>query len=564
MVEHRQQSGVGSAHATHGGVSEPSLDPMRSKRFGKYQLLTELGRGGMATVYLAVARAAIQDVRKFVVIKLLNDNLRNDAEFVEMFAREARIAAELSHPNVVLTHTVGQEDGRYYIAMEYLEGVTLRDIMRESAEWPLQDRLPLFGAMCLALTGLGYVHDFRDHHDEHLALIHRDLKPDNIFITTTGQVKLLDFGVAKASAAGFEPTLGINVRGTVQYLPPEATKADAVVDQRWDLFSAGVILAELATGRRYWEGMSVTQIISRLAADDLPIPSRGAEEEIPPVLKRVLERALQPDPVARYQSALELCKAIQSFLTRQAYRVGVADLQRIAGHLYEPIRAEREEVIRVALEEIDRTRRPSGVWGSPSASASDHGVTTPPGPVRVEDTTPTVEVMDTVTPPPRPNRVWIAAALVLLLSVGVWMIMRNRDEPADTRVAETKVDGTGADASRPEPPPPPAPETKAAPATPTTPPAAPPPAESPISASPQPAAITPAPTPAPSATAAVDEPPPPAAPASSTRSSRSRKSKSRSSSSSSQPTDAEKPDSDAPKPAPPGKKLELEPSPYTR
>jgi eukaryotic-like serine/threonine-protein kinase len=585
MVERRQHSRVVSARAIDGDAKDPPIDAgdrtvvdglpamtrdsdtsMRTKRFGKYQLLMELGRGGMATVYLAVARAGIQDVRKLVVIKLLNENLWTDPEFVQMFAREARIAAELSHPNVVLTHTVGQEDGRYYIAMEYLEGVTLRDIMRYSGEWPLQDRLPLFGAMCLALTGLGYVHDFRDHRDEHLALIHRDLKPDNIFITTTGQVKLLDFGVAKASAAGFEPTLGINVRGTVQYLPPEATKSDAIVDQRWDLFSAAVILAELATGRRYWEGLSITQIISRLAADDLPIPSRGTDEEIPPVLKRLLERGLQPDPLARYQSSLELCKAIQSFLARQAYRVNATDLQRIVGHLFEPIRLQREEMLRGALEEMDRTRPPSGTWSIAAGSASDHEVPTPPGPVR-EDTAPTVQDMDNSSPPPRDNRLWIAAAVLLFVSVtGVWLATRNRTDPADSHVAEKK-EAKETPAPRPEPSPAQASETKAAAIAPVIPPAptSTPPAVESRPAEPKPAAVTPEAAPESTTSPAAAEEPPAPAPASSPKSSRSRKSKSRSSSSSSRPTEAEKDaDDDTPKPAPAGKKLELEPSPYTR
>ncbi len=546
--------------------SSGSFPSTGSRRFGKYQLLTELGRGGMATVYLAVSHAGIQEVRRPVVVKLLDDNLRTDAEFVKMFARESKIAIELSHPNVVLTHTVGQEAGRYYIAMEYLEGVTLREIMSRASEWPLQDRLPLFGAMCLLLTGLGYVHEFQDHRGEHLGLVHRDIKPDNIFITTTGQVKLLDFGVAKAALAGFEATLGVAVRGTVQYLPPESVKGDETVDHRWDLFSAGIILAELATGRRYWDGVPYPQILTRLAADELPNLVPAHDEEVPPPFARLLERALHPEPAARFQSALELRRALQSVLARQGHRINSSDLARIVSHLYEPIRKQREELIRSGLEDIERDRVPAGTWSVGDTDTSGQHVPTPPTTHRPEATSPAVGSDDAPSPTPAAARPrWhVPAALVAiaLLVVIAWRLQPQSDaEVSSARAELARVE------SSPREPTPREPAAARAPASaPAVQEAAPPSAVPPVEPTPpaptpeEPAPATPPATSSPEPASVAREPMPST---SRGKSRRSKKQKDASTAAASAAT-SEDAKSDPPSKPPAGKKLELEPSPYTR
>jgi eukaryotic-like serine/threonine-protein kinase len=306
----------------------------------------------MATVYLAVARAGVKNVRKLVVLKLLNENLTANDDAIAMFLREARLAAELSHPNVVSTYTVGQEEGRYYILMEYLEGVSLRRLMRHADEWSLSDRFPLLGALCLALSGLKYVHDFHDYQGNNLNLVHRDVKPDNIFLTTAGQVKLLDFGVAKIRSADYDGTLGGEViKGTVQYLAPEAVRAAGDVDQRSDIFSAGVVLTELSTGARFWGDETYPAILTRLSRDELP-PVRSADgEELPPALRRICESALQPDREKRIQTAFELRKSIQGFLVKQGYVLDTSDLAALVQEVYAPIQVERADAIR---EEIGR------------------------------------------------------------------------------------------------------------------------------------------------------------------------------------------------------------------
>jgi serine/threonine-protein kinase len=510
-------------NATH-----PLLQPDSSgnNRLGKYRLIAELGRGGMATVFLAVASEGIQDVRKLVVIKLINEQLLQDPEFVKLFAREAKIAAELAHPNVVVTHTVGQESGRYYIVMEYLEGVTLRDVMARSGEWPLQDRLPLLGAMCLALTGLGYVHE--------------------------GQVKLLDFGVAKANGGEFEATLGMPIRGTLQYMAPEGVKPGAVVDHRADVFSAGVILAEIATGQRYWAGQVHTQIITRLAADDLPPVVTDGGEQIPPALARIIERALHPDPEQRFDTVHDLRRAIQPFLSKQGYRVDASALARIVGHLYEPTRGRREAAIRACLDELDAA---GGVVRTAAESQGDATLSvaseTDPG------SAPVLEVGSAEAPssPPAPRRwgAYAAVFLALLLVPLSWTFVKGcgadvvvDDSPRPIAAAQSEVN------TRPEVPARAEPETPAPTAS-----EAPPIEVAPVV--PEPATRSDATT--------ADVPTPASSPATAAGVAKSPKSKPKNRKPAKDPSSSDTSSTVAPAPESPAKpatKSAIEPSPYTR
>src|SRR4051794_26091703 len=192
---------------------------MAESLFGKYRLIAELGHGGMADVFLAVARGPI-GFNKLLVVKRLKANLVDEPEYVAMLGDEARLAARLNHPNVVQTNEVGQEGDQYFIAMEYLDGQPLHRVLTRSEK---KERMPLamhLRIVCDVLSGLHYAHELADFDGSPLNVVHRDVTPQNIFVTYDGQVKLVDFGIAKASGRDGETKTGI-VKGKVTYMGPE-------------------------------------------------------------------------------------------------------------------------------------------------------------------------------------------------------------------------------------------------------------------------------------------------------------------------------------------------------
>ncbi|MEM6995879.1 MAG: serine/threonine-protein kinase, partial [Myxococcota bacterium] len=318
-------------------------------RFGKYDIIARLGQGGMASVYLAVARDAIEDVRKLVVLKILHESFRDQHEYLEMFVREARISVDLSHPNVVHTYNVGEEDGRYCIVMEYLEGVPLSELLKAAKDWTLEERLPLLGAMCIVLGGLHYVHDFRDIDGNPLDLVHRDLKPANILIGFDGQTKLLDFGVAKVTAPQLDQTEGLTVKGTVQYVAPEALDPAMPVDRRYDVFAAGLVLYEIATGRRLWANHDPLQILRALGTGAIDnILDEGPE--LPPALDMTIRRALRADPDGRQATALQLKREVQGFLVSEDFRIDTDQIAALVVKEFGDKRANRRATISKSLK----------------------------------------------------------------------------------------------------------------------------------------------------------------------------------------------------------------------
>lgn len=337
---------MGEAEANSEAANGPS-------RLGKYDIVARLGQGGMSKVYLAVAHGAVDEVRKLVVLKVLHEHLVHDEEYVEMFLREARIAVDLSHPNVVHTYTVGEEDKRYCIVMEYINGIPLSQVLSlaRSQKWSLAERLPLMGALCLMLSGLNYVHDFRDLEGNLLRLVHRDLKPGNVLLGFDGQVKLLDFGVVKMTAPEHDQTERLSLKGTVQYLAPEALQGGRQIDRRYDVFAAGLILWEIVTGRRLWGSRQPLEIMRGLADDEMATIIDEAPE-VPEELRPVLLKSLAADRDVRYANALELKSAIQSYLLTQSHRIDPENLVGIVSEGFGAIREKRQDVVSRRLREI--------------------------------------------------------------------------------------------------------------------------------------------------------------------------------------------------------------------
>jgi serine/threonine-protein kinase len=254
---------------------------------GRYRIMRKLGSGGMADVYLAED----EELGRRVAIKILNDRHANDEQFVERFRREAKNAAGLSHPNIVSIYDRGEAEGTYYIAMEYLDGRSLKELVVARGPLPIQDAI---AATRQVLGALRFAH--------RKGVVHRDIKPHNVMADADGRLKVTDFGIARAGVS--QMTEAGSIIGTAQYLSPEQARG-AAVDQRSDLYSVGIVLYEMLTGQVPFTGESPVEIAMKHLSDT-PRPPSMLRPEIPPDLDMVVLRALAKNPEDRFQTAEEM------------------------------------------------------------------------------------------------------------------------------------------------------------------------------------------------------------------------------------------------------------------
>ncbi len=283
---------------------------------GKYHPIAELGQGGTANVYLAVARGP-SDFNKLVVLKVLRNELADEAEFRQMFMSEARLAARLNHPNVVQTNEILQVNGRPVIVMEYLEGQTLSRIIARSRD-PEHGGEQLSLAMHLrvlidVLSGLHYSHELSDYDGTPLCVVHRDMTPQNVFVSYDGRVCVLDFGIAKLTGGAQDQHTGVGVvKGKLRYMPAEQLLATHV-DRRADIFAVGVMLWEAVTGEKMWRGLADGAIINNVINGRIPSP-REVKPDIPVELERIVMKALAFDRDDRYPTAAELQADLEAYM----------------------------------------------------------------------------------------------------------------------------------------------------------------------------------------------------------------------------------------------------------
>jgi serine/threonine-protein kinase len=384
--------------------------------FGKYQLVERLGRGGMAEVWKARITGPAGFARTLVVKRIL-PQLVEDPAFVEMFVGEARLSARLNHANVVTVFELGECNGEYYLAMEYVRGHDLMTVLRTQA--PRGVLPPGFGACVLrdVARGLGYAHALTDEAGRPLRIIHRDLSPSNVMIGFDGGVKLLDFGIAKAMAeANDKATMTGTLKGKLGYMSPEQAEG-ADVDHRTDLFSLGVLLFECVTGKRLFKGVHDVQTLSMVKEARIPLPS-SINREIPPQLDEICLKALARNPDDRYQSAEELA----------------ADLDRIA-HQYD-WGSER-------LITLMRSLFPTEVSHTPTLTPS-----------RSREI-----VMEAELEAPRKSWVWLWAPLLAIVvgggGVTAWRLLSRKPAPAVVTLAPPVVAAPPVPVARPLAPPPP-------------------------------------------------------------------------------------------------------------
>ncbi len=329
-----------------------SLEPRIEE---KHRILAHLGQGGTSDVYLAVAQGPV-GFNKLVVLKVLKKSLQNDAEFSGMFVTEARLAARLNHPNIVQTYEIIEDGSVSTMVMEYLEGRPLSALLQRSKQGELSLSMHL-RIIADALAGLHYAHELKDFDGTPLGVVHRDATPHNIFVTFEGQVKVLDFGIAKLNVSSVETRTGM-IKGKVRYMAPEQILCHPV-DRRVDVYAAGVMLWQAAAGVPLWQDLPEGAILARVVNGDVPSPST-VRRDVHPSLERVCMKALSPDREARHATAAALEADIEVLMKELGDHVASRDVGRVVSSLFADLRESTRTVIEQQLSSAS-SRTWSGV-----------------------------------------------------------------------------------------------------------------------------------------------------------------------------------------------------------
>lgn len=293
-------------------------DPQRRNltTFGKYTLIDRIAVGGMAEIFLA-RQAGLEGFEKTIVLKRIRPHLSKQANFVKMFLNEAKLAAQLNHPNIVQIYDLGKISESYFIAMEYIFGRDMRRIIPKADSlgipFPMVYALKIASSVC---EGLYYAHQKTDLYGNALNIVHRDVTPENIFVSFDGTVKVLDFGIAKA-ANQIEQTQAGEIKGKLSYMSPEQCMGKGL-DNRSDIFSLGVVLYEWVTGFKLFTGDSEVAVLKSITDGKIYAPSYF-KADIPDKVEHILMRALEKDRDKRYQTAWEMQYDIDQFLSQYEF-----------------------------------------------------------------------------------------------------------------------------------------------------------------------------------------------------------------------------------------------------
>jgi len=325
---------------------------------GRYQLLEMIARGGMAEVYKAKS-FGVEGFEKTVVIKRILPEFSTTRGFVEMFINEAKIAVNLSHANIVQVFDLGKDDAeRYYIAMEYVAGMDLAELLRRCLRrgqpFPAELAVYVTAEVC---KGLDYAHRRRGPDLTPLNIVHRDISPHNVLVSFEGEVKITDFGIARAKHLVAEPT-GSAVQGKFSYMSPEQARGEEV-DGRTDVFSLGVVLYELVTGVNPFRDATGTKTLERVQKGR-PVPIAEVKADLPAELRRVIETAIEPSVDKRYPNAGRFHEDLIGFLYTSGLRVGAHDLAQFVQALRDAPRPSSEQLARDIIQILDRPETVAG------------------------------------------------------------------------------------------------------------------------------------------------------------------------------------------------------------
>jgi len=322
----------------------------------------------MAQVW-AARLVGTRGFRKVVAIKTILQGTMDDRRMEEMFLQEATLASHLQHPNIVQTLELGEHDGLLYLVMEWVDGEPLHTIVTHAQDdggLPLSMSVNIVGQ---ALRGLHAAHEQRDENGAPLGLVHRDMSPQNVLVTYDGTTKLVDFGIAKATARATVLTDAGEVKGKVAYVSPEQVSG-LPVDRRSDIFSIGVLLYLLTTGRHPFKGESASETVRNIASPAPALPPSAIVADYPPALEAVILRALQKPPEARFATAEEMACALEEAMPQCLERSFDAKVGEYLSSILGSRGIERRRQLRLAEERIDRGRDSTGQAPSSSSYGS--------------------------------------------------------------------------------------------------------------------------------------------------------------------------------------------------
>ncbi|RYZ04227.1 MAG: PEGA domain-containing protein [Myxococcales bacterium] len=325
-----------------------------------YRVAGKLGTGGMATVYEAVKEGA-DGFRKRVALKRIHDHMAEDDRVIELLADEARLASLINHPNVCQVLDFGVDSSGYFMALEYLDGFTLRDIFGVLEEQPQRVKEPRYQRIAARVIaglaeGLHAAHELHDEKGHSLEVVHRDVSPHNLFVLRSGGVKVADFGVARARNQSHHTATGV-LKGKLAYSSPEQLHRGEM-DRQTDVFALGVVMWEMLTGQRLFYADSESATIVKICNEPAP-DVRARQTHIAPSIAAIVRRALAIDPAQRFKSAREMSSAIERALGVQGDSVPVTDVSEwlfeLMGAPREPVRPELERLFAQTASADDRT-----------------------------------------------------------------------------------------------------------------------------------------------------------------------------------------------------------------
>jgi TonB family protein len=388
-------------------------EPTDGIKFGQYVLLEKIATGGMAEVWKARMRG-VEGFQKIVAIKKILPHLSDNQEFIGMFVDEAKLAAQLNHNNIIHIYDLGRIQSSYYIAMEFVDGYDLKTILKraQDRDQPLSIELALFIASKVA-AALDYAHRKRDFENRDIGLVHRDVSPQNVLISHEGDIKLCDFGIAKAASKASHTQAGA-LKGKLQYMSPEQAWGRNI-DRRSDIFALAIVLFEMLTGRKLFTGENEMSVLEQVREARVIAPSQ-VNDEVTPEIDSIVLKALQRDPANRYQTAAEMARDLDAVLYNWKPTPTSADL---AIYMHR-VQTARPIAAPVPVPEpapppvIEPKTTPLAVapmpaWNAPHAAAQPKKLPIVP--------------------------IAIAAAVVIVVAAGVWAMRSRASSASDSQSA---------------------------------------------------------------------------------------------------------------------------------